>query len=103
MNTEEPDPLDDLLASWQLQVESPPDFRREVWRRIAAETREPGWIERAAFWLLRPKREALVVAAAVALAVAWGLTHPAEELPPHDAYVMSISPFDPNHIAGIRP
>ncbi|WP_395715752.1 hypothetical protein [Prosthecobacter sp.] len=100
MTTDDPDPLDDLLSQWQVQVETPPDFRREVWRKVAAETREPSWIERVAWWLLRPKREALILAAVIILAIAWGLTHPPEEISPHDAYVMSISPFDPNHLRG---
>ena len=100
MKADDPDPLDDLLAQWQVQAETPPDFRREVWRRIASETRDPGWVERFAWWLLRPKREVGILAIAIAMAVVWGLTHPPEELNPHDAYVMSISPFDPNHLGG---
>jgi hypothetical protein len=100
MKADDPDPLDDLLAQWQVQSETPPDFRREVWRRIASETHASGWVERFAWWLLRPKREVVILSIAVALAVAWGLTHPPEELNPHDAYVMSISPFDPNHLGG---
>ncbi len=104
MKPEDPDPLDDLLAQWQLQDEPPPDFRREVWRRIALETREPKWIERVAWWLLRPKREVLVLATAVIFAVAWGITHPpGYELTPQDVYVMSISPFDQNHLGGSLP
>jgi hypothetical protein len=101
MKTDDPDPLNDLLAQWQLAVEPPPDFRREVWRRIAAESREPGWVERFAWWLLRPQREAVILAIVVAGAVAWGLSHPpSAEFSPHDAYVMSISPFDPSHLGG---
>ena len=46
------------------QAEAPPDFRREVWRRISATAPEPGWIEKLAWWLLRPKREAFIVAKA---------------------------------------
>jgi predicted tellurium resistance membrane protein TerC len=42
-----------------------------------------------------------IMVIAVVVAVAWGLTHPPEELNPHDAYVMSISPFDPNHLGGL--
>ncbi|MBL9129942.1 MAG: hypothetical protein JNG86_02010 [Verrucomicrobiaceae bacterium] len=102
MNPDAPDPLDDLLDAWQVRVdETPPDFRREVWRRIAADAPEAGWVERFAWWLLRPRREAFIIAAAIALAVAWGLTHPpAPDFTPHDAYVMSVSPFDPNHTIG---
>lgn len=103
MKTDDPDPLDDLLSQWQVQVETPPDFRREVWRKVAADNRDPGWIERFAWWLLRPRREALILAAAIFLAVTWGFMRPAKEVNPHDAYVMSISPFDPNHLSGRRP
>ena len=105
MKPDDPDPLDDLLAQWQApQAEMPPDFRREVWRRISANAPEPGWIEKLAWWLLRPKREFLIVAAAVVLAVLWGLTHPPEpKFTPHDAYVMSVSPFDPRHLESRYP
>lgn len=105
MKPEDPDPLDGLLASWQMpQAKTPPDFRREVWRRVSATASEPGWIEKLAWWLLRPKREACIIAAAIMLAVLWGLTHPAEpEFTPHDAYVMSVSPFDPHHLGGRYP
>jgi len=101
MNTDDFDPLDDLLMQWQARAETPPDFHREVWRRIASETRAPGWIERFAWWLLRPKREIVILSIAVLIAVTWGLTHPPDaDLTPQDAYVMSISPFDPNHLSG---
>lgn len=103
MKAEAPDPLDDLLAEWQPRVGTPPDFRREVWRRISVEISSQGWAERLAAWLLRPKREAVVFAAAVTLAVVWGITHPTEPLDPHDAYVMSISPFDLDHLRSARP
>jgi hypothetical protein len=105
MKPDDPDPLVDLLAQWQVpQAETPPDFRREVWRRISADESEPGWLEQLAWWLLRPKREALIVASAVLVAVLWGLTHPPQsELTPHDAYVLSVSPFDPHHLNGRYP
>lgn len=99
MHKDNPDLLDDLLAEWQPQVETPPDFRREVWRRIAAETINPGLIERFSWWLLQPKREIVVMTAAVFLAVVWGITHPPQALNPHDAYLTSISPFDSNHLS----
>ncbi len=104
MKTDEHDPLDDLLFEWRIREATPPDFRREVWRRIAADASPPGWIERFAWWLLRPKREALILATAVLLAIAWGITHPPEpEFSPHDAYVISVSPFDPHHLNGRYP
>jgi len=103
MKAEDHDQLDDLLSQWQIQTQTPSDFRREVWRRIATETCDPSWIERLACWLLRPKREVLVFAAVVIIAVAWGLTHPAEPPHPQDAYVMSISPFGPDHLKSSWP
>ena len=72
---------------------TPPDFREEVWRRIALEN-PPSRSSRVAWWLLQPKRATLAAAAAVVFALLWGLTHPAQpELSPHDAYVISVSPF----------
>ncbi len=103
MKAEAPDPLDSLLAQWQTQVESPPDSRKEVWRRIAVENCEPGWMERLASRILRPKYEAFAFAAAILSAFAWGMAHPPEPLNPRDAYVLSISPFDPSHWEGGRP
>ena len=102
MKSTDPDPLDDLLVFWHVPpAETPPDFRREVWRRISATAPEPSWIEKFAWWLLRPKREAFIIVGAVVMAVVWGLTHPPEpDFTPHDAYVMSVSPFDPHHLAG---
>jgi hypothetical protein len=101
MKTDDPGPLNDLLAQWQMEVEPPTDFRREVWRRIAAEPCEPGRVERFAWLLLRPRCQAVILAIVVAVAVAWGLSHPpSAEFSPHDAYVMSISPFDPRHLGG---
>lgn len=101
MKTDDTDPLDDLLLQWQVQTEVPPDFRREVWRRIASDARTPSWVERFAYWLLRPRREVAILLIAIGMAVAWGLAHPPDtDLTPRDAYVMSISPFDPNHDSG---
>ena len=104
MNTDENDPLDELLSQWQVPEATPLDFRREVWRRIEVDPSPPGWIECLAWWLLRPRREAFVLATAILLAVAWGIAHPPEpEFSPHDAYVMSVSPFDPHHLNGRYP
>ncbi|MCF7790137.1 MAG: hypothetical protein K9N47_28725 [Prosthecobacter sp.] len=103
MHDNNPDHLDDLLAEWQPQVETPPDFRREVWRRIAVESINPGLIERFSWWLMQPKREIAIMTAAVVLAVVWGVTHPPEATSPHDAYLTSISPFDVNHHSLGRP
>jgi len=91
--------IDALLAEWREPVDTPLDFRREVWRRV--ELSGPcrhGILERLAWWLLRPRRELALLALVVLFALIWGLTHPPQpELSPHDAYLMSISPFDPHH------
>jgi hypothetical protein len=104
MNPDDSDSLDKLLKQWVVNNHVDSDFRREVWQRIATDSRQSPWMERLAWWLLRPKREAFVLASVVAAAVLWGLTHPPQsEMSPHDAYVMSVSPFDPHHIEGIHP
>jgi di/tricarboxylate transporter len=91
--------IDALLAEWQESIEAPQDFRREVWRRV--ELSGPcrhGILERLAWWLLRPMREVVLLALVVLVALIWGLTHPPEpEYSAHDAYLLSISPFDPHH------
>lgn len=94
MNSE--DPLDHLLAAWGPPAGPPPDFRQEIWRRIAMEA-PPSRVSYLAWWLLQPKRAFLMAAAVMIVAAAWGLTHPAgHDLSPHDAYVVSVSPFDPH-------
>lgn len=101
MNPE--DPLDQLLGTWRARAEAPPDFRQEIWRRIAIET-PPSVGSKVAWWLLQPKQAFLMTAAVVTLTAAWGLTHPpGENVSPHDAYVMSISPFDPHNLHPKRP
>ncbi|MGV3658600.1 MAG: hypothetical protein ACO1TE_00395 [Prosthecobacter sp.] len=101
MNTE--DPLDRVLCTWHARADTPPDFREEIWRRIAVEN-PPSRASRVAWWVLQPKRAFLMAAAVVAVAAAWGLTHPAgSEVSPHDAYVISVSPFDPHTLQPLRP
>jgi len=91
--------IDALLAEWQEEVEVPRHFRREVWRRV--ELSGPcrhGILERLAWWLLRPLREVALLALVVLAALIWGLKRPPQpRYSPHDAYLMSISPFDPHH------
>jgi di/tricarboxylate transporter len=91
--------IDKLLAEWQDTVETPSTFQREVWRRVElAGPCKHSLFERIAWWLLRPMREVVILALVVLVALIWGLTHP--PLPdhsPHDAYLLSISPFDPHH------
>ena len=96
MNTD--DPLDQLLSEWQVRAEVPPEFRREVWKAISSTCNEPTWVEKLSWWLLQPRRKILALAVAVIGGVILDFALPnSDELSPHDAYVMSISPFDPNH------
>ena len=95
--------IDALLAEWQESIEVPQDFKREVWRRV--ELSGPchhGLLERLAWWLLRPMRELALLVLVMLVATIWGLTHPPQaEHSPHDAYLLSISPFDPHHYASL--
>ena len=69
--------------------------------KLVADAPAASWVEHFAYWLLRPRREVAILLIAIGIAVAWGLTHPpATDLTPRDAYVLSISPFDPNHDSG---
>lgn len=99
MNTPD-DPLDALLAQWQVRNEAPPSFQREVWAKIAAHEAEPSWQERLCALLLRPSSwlTASVAAIAIGAGIAWFETLPLQ-VSPHDAYVQSISPFASLHLA----
>ena len=92
------DPLDQLLSEWRVRADVPPEFRREVWQTISSRCAEPTWIEKLSWWLLQPNRKIFALAVAVMGGVILDFSLPArDELSPHDAYVMSISPFDPHH------
>lgn len=62
-----PDPLDSLLAKWRVQPASQPQFRPEVWRRIAAAGQPVNW---ARFARAHPALVSGTVAAALAIG-AW--------------------------------
>lgn len=62
---ESPDPLSRALAAWRLRPEANPDFRANVWARIARESRPPTW----AGYL---RANGALVAGALALAVLFG-------------------------------
>lgn len=92
------DPLDQLLSEWQVRAEVPPEFRREVWQTISCKGAEPTWIDRVSWWLLQPRQKIVALAAAVAVGVGLDYLLPGPDaIAPHDAYVMSISPFDPHN------
>jgi hypothetical protein len=100
MKTHENDPLDSLLASWQVRGEAPMGFQREVWNCISAGEGELAWWERFSIGLLRPLSLGCAAAAAVAVGafVAVLETRPSSQTP-HDAYVQSVSPFASVHLA----
>lgn len=91
--------IDGLLAEWQQSIDPPAGFQREVWRRLELlGPHKHTLFERIAWWLLRPLRGVVALALVVLMALIWAYTHP--PLPdhnPHDAYLISISPFDPHH------
>lgn len=99
MQTHDDDPLNALLASWEVRGEAPPGFQREVWNRISAGEADLGWGERLSMILLRPFSLSCAAAAAVAIGALLAVV---ETLPssqtPHDAYVQSVSPFASVHL-----
>jgi hypothetical protein len=97
--------IDRLLQEWSDEVEVPPDFQREVWRRVEqAGPSRHAVFEKMAWWLLRPMREVTLFALVVLFACLWGVTHPpSPEYNAHDAYLLSISPFDPHHYEAFSP
>lgn len=98
MNT--PDPLDDLLSGWRVEVEPPASLPREVWARIASDETEPTWWERLASLLLRPQWLVVTAAVAVSFGIVLALAGArAPALDPHSAYIESISPFASVHLA----
>lgn len=95
-----PDPLDDLLSEWRVEVEPPASLPREVWARIASDESEPSWWEKLASLLLQPRWLALTAVVAVSFGVLLALTAaPSPDMDPHTAYIESISPFASMHLA----
>ena len=97
MNTPE-DPLDELLASWQVEGRAPADFQRQVWHRIAADRRDIPWFAHLLAWWLHPRRLALSAAASVAIGIGLGLLaadrHASQA---REAYFSAINPLDSHH------
>ena len=97
--------IDQLLKEWTGDTELPADFQREVWSRVEkSELGHHAILEKVAWWLLRPMREMALLAVVLLFAVIWGVTHPPKlDYTAHDAYLMSISPFDPHHYEAFSP
>jgi hypothetical protein len=97
--------IDQLLKQSAAEIIVPSDFHREVWRRLEQESSDHhAFFDQMAWWLLRPLRELILIALVALLAFIWGLTHPpTPDYSDHDAYLLSISPFDPHHYEALSP
>ena len=98
METEEEinEKIDALLIEWQESIEMPQSFSRDVWRRVELSGPcQHGLFERLAWWLLRPARELAFLFLVVLAALIWGLSQPPHsQSSSHEAYLVSISPFN---------
>lgn len=100
MSPESPDPLDDLLAEWRVEASVPSDFRRSVWRRIAADIDDLPWADRLLSWWFQPWRVALSVVSALAIGAFGGLlVADYENTRARASYFSSINPMDQQHQA----
>lgn len=92
------DPLDALLSSWQVAPETPADFQRQVWHRIAADQEALPWTSRVLAWWMQPRRLALSAAAALALGSLLGLMDAhSHQKQAREAYFTAINPLDSHH------
>jgi hypothetical protein len=92
------DPLDDLLALWQMEDSTPREFQRRVWHRIAADQDHLPWHAHLLAWFLQPKQFLSSFATAIALGVIAGLLASAwHEKQAHDAYLAAINPLNGQH------
>lgn len=97
--------IDRLLQEWSEEVEVTADFQREVWRRVKqSPPKFYPFFEKIASFLFGPMREVVLLALVVLVTWIWGLTHPPQpDYSAHDAYLISISPFDPHHYKAFSP
>ncbi len=92
------DPLDDLLAQWQVEAEAPGDFQRQVWHRIAAGQEALPWSARLFSWWFQPRRLLLSAAAAIACGGLLGLIDAGiHQQQARAAYFSAINPLDSGH------
>jgi hypothetical protein len=92
------DPLDDLLASWQVEAEAPRDFQRQVWHRIAADQEDIPWTARLLSWWLQPRRLFVSAVACLALGSFMGLVDAGwHQKEGREAYFSAINPLDGHH------
>ncbi len=93
-----PDPLDDLLAVWQVEAEVPVEFRRQVWHRIAADQEALPWSARLLSWWFQPRRLLASVAAAVLFGGLLGFVEAnVHQKEAKAAYFSAINPLDSQH------
>jgi hypothetical protein len=98
MNHPHDDPLDDLLAAWQVETQAPADFQRHVWQRIAVDQEALPWTARLLSWWLQPRRLIASAAAALSLGALLGLIDATwHQHQARTAYFTAINPLDSHH------
>jgi hypothetical protein len=97
------DELRKKLASWKVQPEIPPDFQRDVWRRIAAREARPSQAPFQCLWAIRwlglPQVAALAFVLAGLTGTGLGLVKSSEANAKNwksleAKYVQSIDPYE---------
>jgi hypothetical protein len=92
------DPLDELLATWQVEASAPSDFQRQVWHRIAADQEDLPWTACLLSWWLQPRRLFLSAAASLALGALVGVIDAGwHQKQAREAYFSAINPLDGHH------
>lgn len=92
------DPLDELLATWQVEVSSAPDFQRQVWHRIASDQEDLPWTAYLLSWWLQPRRLLLSAVASLALGALVGWIEAGwHQTQAREAYFSAINPLDDHH------
>jgi hypothetical protein len=92
------DPLNDLLALWQVEASAPTDFQRQVWHRIAADQEDLPWTARFLSWWFQPRRLLLSAVSAIAIGAILGLIDVGwHQKQAREAYFSAINPLDGHH------
>lgn len=93
-----PDPLDDLLSTWQVEARTTADFQRQVWHRIAADQEALPWPTRLLSWWFQPRRLLLSAVAAIAFGGLLGFIEAGvHQTEARAAYFSAIDPLDSKH------